>query len=169
MIKLPGKTPKLRSKAGECRYLLPFGAELAASLDDNTPHRSTVNALMHYLLEVAMCLSSAPYAAEAASVACRKFCILYVTLEKESLAAGDEYSWKCKPKLHMFQELIEFQAPDHGNPRLFWTYLDESWGGFLSRAASRRGGPKYGPTVAQGLLDRFRALATTEMADKNVE
>ncbi len=39
--------PKLRSKGGECRYLLPFGAELAVEVANHNPslHNVTVATL----------------------------------------------------------------------------------------------------------------------------
>ncbi|CAE7342175.1 bchH [Symbiodinium sp. CCMP2592] len=56
--------------------------------------------------------------------------------------------WHFKPKIHLLQEMAEDQSEDHGNPREFWCYRDESWitmiTGFetfnarLYRAAARR-------------------------------
>ena len=163
MVKLPGKSPKLRSKAGECRYLVPFAAKLAQDFDDGSTHRNTVSNLLQNLLEVQLCISAEPYDAEKAARACKKFCLLYVALEKLSLANNDELSWRIKPKFHMFEELICYVGIEFGSPRHFWTYQDESWGGWLSHAATRRGGPKYAASCALNLICRYRALVSEDL------
>ena len=48
--------------------------------------------------------------------------------------------WRLKPKLHMTQELLEYQALELGNPRGFWEYMDEDFVGVISTLAARRGG-----------------------------
>ena len=108
MVKAPGQPAKLRAKAAQCRYLLPFGAALAKEFSGGSEHRATVSNLMQYLLEVTVCISTEPYDASRASAACRKFCLLYSALEKEALQNNNSSSWRCKPKLHLFQELIEY-------------------------------------------------------------
>ena len=92
MVRLPGKPPKLRAKAGECRYLLPFGAALAAEFAEGSEHRKTVGHLTRNLLEVATCVSKGAWDDQAAKKAARKFCLLYTALEKEALASGDPTS-----------------------------------------------------------------------------
>lgn len=158
MIKQPGKKPKLRSKAGECRYLIPFAASLAREFDDGSVHRNAVNMLLQNLLEVSLCISADPYDAKKAADACTRLCRLHVALEQISKAKGDDLGWSCKPKLHMMEELICFVGPEFGSPRNFWTYQDESWGGWLANAATRRGGPKFAATCALNLLRRYRAV-----------
>ena len=159
MLKLPGKGPKLRSKAAECRYLLPFGELVARECDDGSVRRTTITALMEHFLQLAITVSSVPYDSAAAVCACNKVCLLFTTLEDAAIATGDELSWRAKPKLHMMQELITFQGVEFGSARNFWTYQDESWGGWLSNCAARKGGPKFAGTVAFGLLQRYRAVA----------
>ena len=163
MLRQPGKGPKLRSKAGECRYLVPFAYELAKEYDNGTPHRRTVHKLLENFHQVTECISTEPFNAAVAADACRKTCLLFVSLENEALARGDEKSWRVKPKMHMFQELTEYLGPELGTPRNYWTYRDEAWGGWLSKTAERRGGAKWAASVALNLLQRYRALATAEM------
>ena len=67
-------------------------------------------------------------------------------------------AWKVKPKLHLFQELLEFTAVEAGNPRNFWTYKDEDWGGWLAKRGARRGGASWAANVSLNLVNRFRAL-----------
>ena len=45
-----------------------------------------------------------------------------------------------KPKLHMMQELLEYQAYELGNPRGYWEYSDEDFVGLISKLALRKGG-----------------------------
>ena len=163
MLTLPGKGPKLRSKAGECRYLIPFAALIARECDDGTVRRKTIRNLTEQFLQVAVIISAEPYDAAAAAAACTAVVALYVSLEDCAIATGDYNSWRVKPKLHMFEELIQFISFDVGSARRFWTYQDESWGGWLSNCAARRGGPKFAATVALGLLQRYRAVASDQI------
>jgi len=136
MLKLPGKKPKLRSKAGESRYLIPFATALAKEFDDGSVHRNTVHMLFQNLLQLSHCINAEPYDVQKATDACTRFCRLHVALEQISIARGNDLSWRCKPKLHMMEELICFIGPEFGSPRNFWTYQDESWGGWLANAAT---------------------------------
>ena len=163
MLKQPGKGPKLRSKAAECRYLLPFTAMLAREYDNGTPHRSTVRHMVDHLLTVAECLASQEFDIETAKDSCKKCCLLYSSLESEALSKGDELSWRMKPKFHMFQELLEYICDFAGSPKCFWTYRDESWGGFLSKVATRRGGPKFAANIALNLLQKYRCCVTDQL------
>jgi len=157
MIKLPGKPARLRSKAGGCKYLIPFGAALAKELSQGGKHRATVYNPMRNLHEVALCVPTMPYDAPRAAAAGRHFCLLFAALEKEALNSGNNRAWRVKPKLHLFAELIEYTAPEAGSPGLFWTYLDESWGGTLANAGARRRGPKFASSSAMNLIRRYRA------------
>lgn len=159
MIRVEQKAPKLRAKAAQCRYLIPFAAALAAEFADGSEHRRTVASVMAFLLDTCMCLSTVPYDADAAAIAARKFCLLYSSLEQEALRDGQPAKWRVKPKHHLFVELLEFTAPEAGSPALFWTYADESWGGVLAKAAARRGGPKFAAGCALNVISRFRARA----------
>ena len=50
-------------------------------------------------------------------------------------------------------ELLEFVAADQGNPKLYWTYADEDFGGWLASLARRRGGHRTPVSVALTLLN----------------
>ena len=80
---------------------------------------------------------------------------MYSALSSQS---DDERYWKMKPKMHMFQELVEFQTWDLGHPARFWTYQDESFVGAIAKLAMLRGGPRIAASAAKRALDRFRAL-----------
>ena len=87
----------------------------------------------------------------------RRFCLLYKALSAES---DDERIWRMKPKMHMVQELVEFQVHDLGHPARYWTFQDESFVGEIAKLAMSRGGPRNVATCAQRTLDRYRALLT---------
>ena len=104
-----------------------------------------------------MVMEVEPLDIEAANVASRKFCHLYVAWEKEALSNGDNYNWRVKTKLHLFAELMQVTIKTSGTPQLFWTYLDEGWNAWLAQAARPRGGRSVPGTISLKLLQRFRA------------
>ena len=63
-----------------------------------------------------------------------------------------------KPKIHMFQELAEYQAKELGNPADFWNYKDEDFMRLVSQLAGRRGGPAKAASGAETALTRYRVL-----------
>ena len=153
-----GSKPKLRAKGAECRYLIHFGVVHSKVFAGVSPHFCAVAELFSLLYEVQKIVSVQPYDASSASALCRKMCILYTTLGQEAASNNKPLLWQAKPKLHLFQEMIEFLAPDHGSPRWFWCYRDESWCGFWARSSRRRGGANTVDTTAERFLNRYRAL-----------
>ena len=63
-----------------------------------------------------------------------RFCDLYSDLAPTSYESRIK-AWKGSPKLHMFQHMCEWQGPELGNPRFFWTYADEDMVGRMIKAA----------------------------------
>ena len=147
--------------------LRPCGCNMVQLLDitkvERGCHRNTVNVLLQKFLAVSVCLNTEPYDAKKAADACNKVCRLHVALELMSRTNGNDLGWCCKPKLHMMEELICFVGPEFGSPRHFWTYHDESWGGWLANAATRKGGPKFGSACALNLLQRYRAVVSSDI------
>ena len=154
--------PKLRAKGGECRYLLPFGALLAAEVANkhSTSHNHTVARMFHSLVELQRWVSGdhKPYNGETTSLLCRQCCVLYSALHSEATAKGKPNLWDLKPKVHLLQELIEYQSVELGNPRFFWCYRDESWCVFWAKASKRRGGANTVSMTPERFLNRYRAL-----------
>ena len=95
--------------------------------------------------------------AEQRRESCRRFCVLYASLSKHYEQEG---LWAMKPKIHLFQELAEFQAPDLGHPGRFWAYKDEDFVGQIAKMAASRGGPKSASTTARHVLNRYRVWAS---------
>lgn len=159
MFQRSGKSPKLKAKGGETRQLIPFAAVLSAEIagQENTPHWRAVAAIFDRLLDCCKQAAKTPFEPEALSKSCRELCILWSVLEQEATAEG-KVAWVKKPKVHLFQELCEYQVHSLGSPEFFWTYRDESWCGHMSTAAKRRGGQKFASTVPERLLNRFRAM-----------
>ena len=156
MIKSDKKSPKLRAKAAETRHLVPFAFELAFDFNESlkTEHSHAIACLFGYLLRFYMTLDTQPFDAGMAASSCRKFCVLYVSLNK---TFGPEL-WRVKPKLHLFQEMAEYLSFDLGNPGDMWTYRDESCMGYMSGIAARRGGGRKADTVPLKTIERYRAL-----------
>ena len=48
--------------------------------------------------------------------------------------------WAIKPNFHLLQELVQYQALEHGNPRGLWEYNDEDFVGWVAKMATKRGG-----------------------------
>ena len=57
---------------------------------------------------------------------CRKFCSFYGALSRDAEEAGKQ-AWVAKPKMHLMQELAEYQSHELGKPaqliELFWVAL----------------------------------------------
>ena len=158
MIKAKGKSPKQRGRAAQVRYLLPLAAQLAEEHSHENGHWLTVAALTDALLRLTLMNNERPYPASQAADLSRRVALLYTGLEMEAVAKGNTYSWRVKPKLHLMQELIEYQCQQSGSPCQYWTYKDESWGAWLAAASVRRGGRKTAWGVALSSLLRFRYL-----------
>ena len=87
--------------------------------------------------------------------ACRECLLLYTSL-----------GWHMKPKVHMWQELCEYQIYNLGDPSLYWNYADESYVGFISKIASSRGGGRSPSTMPLNVIKAIRALGS-KVADSS--
>ena len=135
MIKQPKKTPKLRAKAAEARALVPFALEQAeAKFSSVDPVEHSALLCARHLAQCYNCLSVANYRADVMKENCKAFCLLYCALEA---TASNPMFWRVKPKLHLFQELCEFET---GAPSLAWCYRDEDFGGTMAKLSRTRGG-----------------------------
>eukprot|EP00974_Lingulodinium_polyedra_P070332 6805921-Lingulodinium_polyedra.AAC.1 len=157
---MPGKGPKMRSKAAESRGLIAFGVECATDLHlhSGTLHSLTVKQCMVSLMDFYALLSLSDWNAEAGVRSCSQFCTLYAALHSEAEANGEDQRWKITPKLHMFVELAEQMAPHLGNPAEYWNYCDEDFVGWVASLARSRGGRKAASTAPTTVLNRYRAL-----------
>ena len=117
MIKRTGKAPKLRAKGGETRYLIPFGAELAQVAAPQSVHWQTVGHMFDLLAALMRLTSARPYKSRPAETACRQMCVLHSSVRQEALAKGELLMWQMKPKVHLLQELVEYQSHDFGSPQ----------------------------------------------------
>ena len=142
--------PKLRGKAAEVRALVPFGEQLAGKyLSDANEVEAAAKAGIRHLHQCYQALSSdSAFGADVLQSEAIAFAWQYTALSK----FHDGVLWRLKPKLHLFLEL----AAEHGRPALCWTYRDEDFGGSVSQAARRRGGPLTPKSFSANVLDRFR-------------
>ena len=146
-----GKAPKLKAKAAEARFLVPYALEAANRLLDATdPVESTIRQCALHLHLCYECLSQEQYDANALKEHCRRYCLLAVALEQH----GPEGRWRIKPKMHMWQELCEMTAV---NPSSTWLYRDEDFGGTLATYSRRRGGSNNPAATGRAVLLKFAA------------
>ena len=97
------------------------------------------------------------YDADKGAEACKSFCTAYAALSREA-SKKHLKAWHMKPKVHMFQELAEYQAKELGNPADFWNYKDEDFMRLVSMLAGRKGGPVHAASAAANALTRYRVL-----------
>ncbi len=114
--------------------------------------------LVSALMDFYMTLGVRSYPVELAKQVCRAVCLLYVALNEEAVAAGKD-AWRVKPKLHIFQEMGEYQTEQLGDPKSYWCYTDEDFVGLGSEIGFSRGGPSTAETTPGRVCDRFRALS----------
>ena len=139
--------PKLRSKAAECRALIPYALDSANRLlDASDPLEASITQATVHLNACYSNLSADAFNAAHMKENSLKFCLLYVALE-----ARDK-RFCIKPKLHLFMELTQL-----GNscPSLFWTYRDEDFGGFVAQISKKRGGFNKPGNTAKSVLLKF--------------
>ena len=91
---------------------------------------------------------------EAAAKSCMGFSMMYGALAREAQRQG-KMAWVEKPKLHLFQELGEYQSSELGNPSLFWSYKDEDYMNFVAKMAFRRGGAVSPTVTTLQVLERY--------------
>ena len=109
------------------------------------------------LLDLMMCFGAKPFPVAAAKRATQACCMLFAALSQEAQRLGKQ-TWRIKPKLHMLQELGEFQVDEMGDPSLFWAYKDEDYVGLCATIGFSCGGGGSAATTPQCIVDRFRAL-----------
>ena len=158
MIKDKKSAPRQRGRAAQVRYLLPFAARLAESFSSENEHWRTVATVTDLLLQLTLMNNTIPYDGPAAASISQRVALLLCGLEMEALSEGDCARWRTKPKVHLMEELIEYQTLEKGSPCQYWTYKDESWGMWLSTVTARRGGKKSAWNVALSSLLRFRYM-----------
>lgn len=159
MIRLQGKGPKLRGKAAETRHLVPFVQRLAREFAGKSKHCTLVAEVVDHLSMLYMCLDATPFPAAFVAQECQQMCDKFVALNLEASHFGRDKHWKIKPKLHLLQELLEYDCLRTGqSPRLFWTYTDEHWGGVIAQIAERRGGPRNAAAIGVTVMQRYRAF-----------
>ena len=99
-----------------------------------------------------------PYDGTEAASLSQRIALLLCGLEMEALSEGDCARWRTKPKVHLMEELIEYQTLEKGSPCQCWTYKDDSWGMWVSTVTARRGGKTYAWNVALSSLLRCRYM-----------
>ena len=143
--------PKLRAKGAQAKGLVPYAPFATDSfLTGPGDIEAAVSSMARELAAAYECLSVERFDHERLAGHSRRFCGIAVAMERRH----DGILWRCKPKLHLFQELAEF-FPDC--PSLFWTYRDEDFGGSMAQLARRRGGASNPGVLSKSLLERHCA------------
>ena len=145
----------MRTKGGETRGLIRFGAELAQEHYDTqkTDRSHTLSRVFALLYDAYSFVSAEVFDAQAFGDSVRQFLVLY-----SSLGGADDVFWAVKPKFHLMQELAEFQCADLAmSPRDFWCYQDESFVGWVATFAGSRGGANNADSSALRTIQRYRA------------
>ena len=146
------KSPKLRSKAGECRALIGWIPRACTDfLDPANPEHAAATQAGLYLHECYACLSVEHFDKDKLATAARKFLTIMNALES---FCEHERRWRWKPKFHIWLHLCE-ESLD--SPSLSWVYRDEDFGGSLSRISTRRGGNNTAQAVSAMVLNMFFA------------
>lgn len=151
MIQKPNSPPKLRGKAAEVRSLIPFGYQASMRfMNSADPKENSIQQCGFHLMECYNALHRETHSALLLAEHSRKFCLLYVALQD----CSEDPLWRCKPKMHLFQEMCEMST---GNPADAWTYRDEEFGGCIASASKRRGGANNPGSLSATVLMRFAA------------
>ena len=148
----------MRASAAEARALVPFGEALANKhFAGEGCFECTVRNAAKELHNCYRCLSKDTVNRDSLlPQSCKRFCLLYISLEALARDSGEDKSWVVKPKLHWFQELCE-RGSTANRPTATWNYRDEDFGGSVGGLAKRRGGSHNVTSVGRQMLDRFRA------------
>ena len=150
MIQSTGKAPKLRSNAGCCRALVPFGRAAAEELLNATcPVESQMIAAARDLEVCYQSLAEGSiFHADLLREHSMRFAQSYTALNQST---DNPKIWRIKPKMHMWLELCS----EGSKPSMFWCYRDEDWGGSVARAARRRSGVLSARAFSHNLNVRF--------------
>ena len=151
----PGKSPKLKGKAGEIRHLIPWGEDVMTRFfahKDASSEEGTCREAAAAIHQCYKCLARDGFHHEALKSACRKFLLLYAALE--ACTPIEEARWRLKPKFHLFLHVCEETS---SSPSGFWTYVDETWGGKIAHISVRRGGLHAPRAQSQNVLQKFCA------------
>ena len=158
MIKRDGKSPKLRLKAAEGRYMVPITLRLlelffpSATNHDNLRFEC-LSALNLVYLEMKNWNPNSP---RTVATEGRRHVMLYAELSKEWLATNETrswFGWKYIPKHHLSIHCFEEQVARYGNPAESWNYFDESEIGDAVKLAESGLHPR---TLRKALLQKYR-------------
>lgn len=140
-LKTSNEWPKLKAKAGETRHLVNCCVALCREFDDG----SSWSVRRRGCLEALKCFYDILYtegrflSEEAKRNIVRhgkNFMVLYTQMAEHcAKMSPPRRAWKLTPKFHLFLHLVEIQAVTLGNPRYYWTYMDEDLQGIVKHIA----------------------------------
>ena len=155
-----GKSPKLKVKAAEARYLLPIVQHILEHyVAMDTPHKVLRYQCIKAIATMYKQMKAEPFKGEDVAEWGRKYLLLYAELGKEALRERAHIEdgwvhWRWYPKHHQFSHFEE-QVKVSGSPHLNWNYADESFIGECVNIAEQ-GHPR---TLHRLLADKMRIVA----------
>ena len=152
--KKAGAKPKLRTKGGEMRHLIPCVVELAQRFHGHVKsvHSKCILDLFSRLLDFYFSIGLEEFDPAVTQTVIQQLCLIY-----KSLASTPRSCWHLTPKLHLMQEL-SLAVFTHGDPANDWTYKDEDYMGLISGMGSSRGGARNPTTIPENIFVRISAL-----------
>ena len=134
MLKQTGQSPKLKSKAAECRGSQGFALELAMEMARLDP--SEHNILVLQCVDALVACSAVVTALPFNLAEFQRLGHHFLDSCHQLHAWGEEDNvWRIKPKHHMFKHMLVTVAPAQGSPALYWNWTDESLGGKFAKMA----------------------------------
>ena len=134
MLKQPGKSPALKAKAAESRYMLPVILYILETyFKVCTDHEILRHRCVQTISDMYKKMRPAPgevFDGAAVGKLARQHLILYTELARESLESRRHLTdgwvmWRWMPKHHLFNH-FEGQVAVSGSPAECWCYMDES-------------------------------------------
>ena len=126
--------PTLKGPAAEIRHLIPLLPILTAKhFSAGTEHQIACDKLARFLAQTYASMEAndiKDLPKQGAKVAGQ-----HMALENHAIRNGST-AFHIMPKIHLFQHICECGYP----PKEFWTYLDETTGGQLTKLFTRKGG-----------------------------
>eukprot|EP00959_Pyramimonas_sp_CCMP1952_P090876 1902365-Pyramimonas_sp.AAC.1 len=130
MLKPQGKSPKMKLKAAEGRYMLRVLREMLTQFHSPRNARDqTRAACVNYLAQVydELPVWDPVHSPDRIRMAGLRHVFLYIELFREAASKdADTIYWRLYPKHHIFIHLVEKQTAEQGSPKESWNYSDEA-------------------------------------------
>ena len=132
--------PKLKAKAAATRHVARFSLWIAQRWNSGSTHdelKVAINEIIVRLYEMFATSSQffTPKTDDEIFTLGGQLGEIYMRLYTEAAHNGERL-WKMTPKVHLSQELLQYQCQVWGNPAYFWCYADEDLVGQMIEIAA---------------------------------